>query len=60
MRTFENKNFKVVVNDNNKVRIENKNFDDVYYARINENGKLVAQTSLALKYAMNARAEFGF
>ena len=59
MRTFENKTFKVTV-DNNKVAIENKKFGDMYYARINENGKLVAQTSLALKYAMNLRVEFGF
>ena len=59
MRTFENNNFKVTVNEN-KVTIENKKFGDMYYARINENGKLVAQTSLALKYAMNLRVEFGF
>ena len=59
MRTFENKTFKVTV-DNNKVAIENKKFGDMYYARINENCKLVAQTSLALKYAMNLRVEFGF
>lgn len=59
MRAYENNNFKVTVNEN-KVTIENKKFGDMYHARIDENGKLVAQTSLALKYAMNLRVEFGF
>lgn len=59
MRTYENNNFKVTV-ENNRVAIENKKFGDMYYASINENNKLVAQTPLALKYAMNLRVEFGF
>lgn len=59
MKTYENNNFRVMV-ENNKVMIKNKKFGDVYYARIDEDNKLVAQTSLALKYAMNLRVEFGF
>ncbi len=59
MKTYENKNFLVTV-ENGKVVVENKKFSDRYIARINENGKLVAQSSLALKYAMNMRNEFGF
>lgn len=59
MKTYENKNFLVTV-ENGKIVIENKKFGDRYVARINEDGKLVAQSSLALKYAMNMRVEFGF
>lgn len=59
MRTFENKSFKVEV-ERNQVIITNKKFGDVYYAEIAENGKLHAGSSLALKYAMNLRVEFGF
>ena len=59
MRTFENKNFRVVV-EGSKVIITNKKFGDVYNAKLDENGKLHAGSSLALKYAMNLRAEFGY
>lgn len=59
MRTFENKSFIVEI-DRNKVVITNKKFGDVYCAEITNSGKLLAGSSLALKYAMNLRAEFGF
>lgn len=59
MRTFENKGFIVEI-ERNKVVITNKKFGDVYCAEIAENGKLHAGSSLALKYAMNLRTEFGF
>lgn len=59
MKTYENKNFLVTV-ENGKIVIENKKFGDKYVALINEDGKLVAQSSLALRYAMNMRVEFGF
>lgn len=59
MRTFENKSFIVEI-ERNKVVITNKKFGDVYCAGIAENGKLHAGSSLALKYAMNLRTEFGF
>lgn len=59
MRTFENKSFIVEI-ERNKVVITNKKFGDVYCAEIDENGKLHAGSSLALKYAMNLRTEFGF
>lgn len=56
---FENKSFTVEV-ERNKVIITNKKFEDVYCAEITNSGKLVAGSSLALKYAMNLRVEFGF
>lgn len=59
MRTFENKSFIVEI-DRNKVVITNKKFGDVYCAEITNSGKFLAGSSLALKYAMNLRAEFGF
>ncbi len=59
MRTFENKSFIVEI-ERNKVVITNKKFGDVYCAEITNSGKLLAGSSLALKYAMNLRAEFGF
>lgn len=59
MRTFENKAFMVNV-QGNKVVTTNKKFGDVYCAEITNSGKLLAGSSLALKYAMNLRAEFGF
>nr|DAH45611.1 MAG TPA: hypothetical protein [Caudoviricetes sp.] len=59
MRTFENKSFIVEI-ERNKVIITSKKFGDVYCAEITNSGKLVAGSSLALKYAMNLRTEFGF
>ncbi len=59
MRTFENKSFIVEI-ERNKVIIKNKKFGDVYCAEITKSGKLLACSSLSLKYAMNLRAEFGF
>lgn len=56
---FENKSFTVEV-EGNKITITNKKFGDVYCAEITNSGKLVAGSSLALKYAMNLRTEFGF
>ena len=44
----------------NKVVITNKKFGDVYCVEITNSGKLLAGSSLALKYAMNLRTEFGF
>lgn len=59
MKEFENKNFKVTI-EGNTITIVKKNFNDMYVVKLNENNKLVANSSLALKYAMNLRVEFGF
>lgn len=59
MKTYENKNFIAKVTDE-KVVITNKKFGDVYVAKFDKNNKLVANTALALKYAINMRNEFNF
>lgn len=60
MRTYENNNFKVTVNDDGKMVIVKKNFNDKFFAKIDENGRIHAHSSLGLKYAMTAREQFNF
>lgn len=60
MRTYENNNFKVTINEDGKMVIVKKNFNDKFFARIDENGRIHAHSSLGLKYAMTARQQFNF
>lgn len=60
MKTFENAKFKVVVNEDNTIVVTKKAFNERFYARLDENNKLIAKSSLALSMAMRARRELGF
>lgn len=58
MKKYENANYIVEVTEE-KVIATSKRFGDRYTARI-ENGKLRANSSLALNITMKLKAEFGF
>ena len=45
MRTYENNNFKVTVNDDGKMVIVKKNFNDKFFAKIDENDRIHAHSS---------------
>lgn len=60
MKTYENKNFKVTINKDGKMKITKKNFNDVFFASIDKENKIHAHSALGLKYAMTVREQFGF
>ena len=60
MKTYENKNFKVTVNEDGKMKITKKNFNDVFFASIDKENKIHAHSALGLKHAMTVREQFGF
>ena len=42
------------------MKITKKNFNDVFFARIDEGNRIHAHSALGLKYAMEVREQFGF
>ena len=60
MKTFENEQLKVTINDNGEGKVEVKAFGDVYGFTILPDGTLKAGSSIALSRAMKAKRIFGF
>lgn len=59
MKNFENAEMKVVINENGEGTVKVKAFNDVYRFTLTD-GKLQANSSLALSKAVKARKTFGF